>query len=216
MKLILCAGMPRAGSTLLFQLVREVIWLVDPDPHCILTGPRGPRGERLVKQIEKAKEHKRVVVKLHLFSTGLLKFWPMIFTSYRDPRGIVASYKRLGWTVDRSLIDQALPRRIRHLRCWTEASHCYAFRYERFTKDLPYAIRVIANRLKVFPTEDEIATITDRCLLKNHDQWENAGMNRSTGSDWEVDLTEEEQNKVIAVAKNYMLHYGYLKEGQDG
>lgn len=208
---IISAGLPRSGSTLLYQLIREVIRRHGATFESVIT--KGAKAtEDALREISQERAVDFVIVKTHAFHPSLAEH-PMtrhIFTCFRDPRGMVASYIRLGWTFERALIPKAVPRRLQDLQKW-EAAGAISFRYERFFQWRAEAARIICR--EIFgddlsnETYQEIAAF---CSLENHENWKEAGLNTATGSNWQTDLDRRQKGEIAGMFRRFMLDRGYL------
>ena len=202
MKLIVCAGMPRAGSTLQWQVVESIVRL---------TEPKAPsrRGFRKCGPLLKQERPGFVVIKVHRFWDKTLPFKPKVITCFRDPRGFAASRMRIGWNLERVL--QELPLRIENFNQWVAVPGALAMRYESMIKDLVKTTLYIARWLELPVTQEQAQKIAAECILDRHHTrgWEG---HRITRSDWKEDLTAAQQGRVVKVAEAFMLRVGYLKE----
>ena len=207
MKLIVCAGIPRAGSHLQWQIVEDIVRLVDPKAP-------SREGFRRCGPLLKVERPGYVVVKVHRFWEKTLQFQPKVITSCRDPRGLIASRIRLGWRLEQCL--QELPRWLEAFERWVAVPGALAMRYEAFTRDVAKTTRYMARWLDIPLSKEQAQAIADDCTLvrrRVHHLHGRAGHNGVTRSNWKEDLTAEQQAAVIVIAKDFMLRTGYLKEG---
>ena len=195
MKLIVCAGMPRAGSTLQWKIVESIVRLVEPKAP-------SRSGFRKCAPLLKQNRSGYVIVRVHGFWDKTLPLHPKVITCCRDPRGIAASCMRVGWTIERVL--QELPMRIKHFERWVAVPDALAMRYEAFTKDIAKTARYVARWLDIPLSEEQAQAIADNDALTRQLPLGN----------WEEDLTAEQQAAVIFVARDFMLRTKYLKAEQ--
>ena len=159
--LLLCCGMPRAASTLQYQLASRISGLRQP------TTPMGwYDGQDLRELVNEVPTGQTWVYKVHSHSpsyhfeeaaesghvTGL--------STSRDLRMVIASYRKLHsksmWWVARHRVLEGM---IRDHRRWSESSHVLMQTYEDLTADAAGAVLDIASHLGVSMSEQEAAKI---------------------------------------------------------
>lgn len=207
MKLIVCCGMPRAGSHLQWQIVEDIVRLVDPKVP-------SREGFRRCGPLLKVERPGYVIVKVHRFWEKTLQFHPKVITCCRDPRGLVASRMRLGWRLEQCL--QEMPRWLEAFEQWVAVPGALAMRYEAFIKDIAKTTRYIARWLDIPLTKEQAQEVATGCALERRrvrHLHERSGHDGVTRSNWEEDLTAEQQEAVIFMARDFILRTGYLKEG---
>jgi hypothetical protein len=93
-RLVLCAGIPRSGSTWLFNAAR------------LLLERRGPVTSGWIEDVGRSPDpDATTLIKLHGFDERLATRADVVLTSRRDLVEIAASAVRLGWISDRGAAD---------------------------------------------------------------------------------------------------------------
>lgn len=208
MKLVVCCGMPRAGSHLQWQIVEDIVHLVEP---------KAPSREGIRKcgPLLKQERPGYAVVKIHRYWPQTLPFHPKVITCCRDPRGLAASRMHLGWSIEQVLHE--LPKWIEYFDQWTAVPGALAMRYESMIKSLDRTALHIARWLDIPLSKEQVQEVATGSALSRHRVHHvhrvpgHAGI---THSSWEKDLTKEQQDAVVWTAREFMLRTGYLKEGQ--
>ena len=204
MKLVVCGGMARAGSTVVYQITEQLVYLVDP---------RAPSrsGFRKCGPLLKVERPGYVVVRVHRFWDRVLPFRPKVVTCCRDPRALAASRMRLGWPFARVL--QEYPRQFKAFEQWAAVPGALVLRYETLIKSLTRTTQCIARWLEISVTEAQAQAIGANCALGHHDMPFWPGL-EATRSDWKRDLTEKQQAAIVEMAREFMIRTKYLKESQ--
>jgi hypothetical protein len=84
--IILSGGMPRSGSTWLFNVIRLLLQTIRPEPRKFECG--------WIDDLEISKKHPRRLIKLHDYRSDLVERASFIAYSFRDIRDAIASAKR--------------------------------------------------------------------------------------------------------------------------
>ena len=127
---IVCAGLPRSGSTWLYNAARLTLehvglgpvygaWVDDYDP----AGDRGAA----------ARAH---LVKVHDFATDLAGRAEVVIASVRDLPAIAASMRRMGFVKSDDELEQGIAGAIDAFEAWAGVAG-YVMRYETMTADRP-------------------------------------------------------------------------------
>jgi hypothetical protein len=131
----ICAGMPRSGSTWLFNAVRMILRHAGaPD----LAGG-------YVGQMKELVTHQTALIKLHPFDAGLVARADVILTSHRDLRDVAASMQRHYQDGYSAL---KMNEWVRSQIKWAQFA-AYDLHYERLLSDRLAVIREIAAVLKL-------------------------------------------------------------------
>lgn len=137
--LVLCAGIPRSGSTWLYNATRM-----------ILSGPGGPGDDGVygawVESYDPADGASYHVVKLHEPDDHLVREAAVVLTSRRDLRDIAASALRRGWLAGESEVPDFLDGVVRKHRIWQRHSACEIL-YEHMVDDPAGQVRSIGTAL---------------------------------------------------------------------
>ena len=225
--LLLVCGMHRSGSTLVWQITRQ---LVDGRPG--LRNPRGvepdafPAAAANPDDLLLAKIHYRGSLKESDFpDTGVRYLY-----TYRDPRDVVASLFRKGrfkpgnpkrGPQNSKLIAR---REIKGDAFWSARKNVWVGRYEDFRDDVPQLIRDLAAFLDVPVTPERVAEID--ALVSLEQQQERVWESRASGVDpdlrvtanhitdgregaWRDTLTPEEVAAVEAECAPWLVQHGY-------
>jgi len=192
-KLILAAGMPRSGSTLLYNIIRLCLenkyqdalvscWIED-----VLDFPRG----------------KIYLIKLHSID-GIYRIFSwrasLIFYSYRDIRDVLVSRERK-WGKKPSI---AICKKYIQPDVAAKKYANYIFKYEDFSNNLEGTIRFIANKLGI---EVDTSKVLNDLPSAWVDSRKNTGYDKitimhgghSTGTEpgtWRTSLPTELQNRI--------------------
>jgi hypothetical protein len=152
--IVLAGGMPRSGSTWLFNAAR------------LLLRDRGGLSSGWIADWHSLPTAPTVLLKVHDFDPLLAKRAVVVLCSYRDVRDVLASSKRMFDTAPtlaeaRRLLDQD--------RRWRRSAHL-AMRYESMLADPQAVVTDLATVLKVGPCDaaavvaavDRLSRGTDR------------------------------------------------------
>ncbi len=136
MQLVLSAGMPRSGSTWLYNAVRLLLAHRDGSA-CWQCG--------WIDDLAEAPPAARRLVKLHLFEPTLVARASYVVWSYRDLRDAVASrFRMFGTPPTLALADQLVDQ---HARWSAVAQH--TLRYESMLRDPTAALAALAAAIGV-------------------------------------------------------------------
>jgi len=150
-RVIVCAGMPRSGSTWLFNAIRLLLLEVkSPDDVY------GAWVEMYVRS-HRGTYH---VVKTHGFISSLANNAWRVFTSRRDLRDIAASLVLKRWASRRSLI-RALDAAVRSHSAWRRHSS-YEMVYEELVTSPIEQLARIAATLEIEPSPDLLRRVQTR------------------------------------------------------
>lgn len=156
--LILCAGIPRSGSTWLYNAVRILL------DACYATDVYGC----WIADYDSTRAAKFHVVKIHEPNDGLALQARAIFTSHRDLRDIAASAWLKGWVKDEPSALQFID--------WAVAFHSYwvgrgalDVSYKEINADPAGAIRKISARLGLESNTELTAVLKKLALLQHVD-----------------------------------------------
>lgn len=137
--LILAAGMPRSGSTWLYNAVRLLL--------AARPGVAGDLGCGWIADWDTIPHRKYLLVKLHNYDVGAVVMSRAVFYSYRDVRDAIASQKRrFGGTPDMLWADMY----IHQHELWMQQA-CYAMKYENLLED---QAGVVADILSVLDSNE--------------------------------------------------------------
>ncbi len=132
--LIVTAGMPRSGSTWLYNVIRLLMQETSLDI-----------GAGWIGDFNTFKDHDIVILKIHNFEEVIAKKATYIFYSFRDIRDALASFKRK-FNSEPS-IEQARTY-INHDALWKKCAH-YSMRYETMIESQKSTISEIASILQI-------------------------------------------------------------------
>lgn len=199
-KIVYCDGMPRSGSTLLFNIMRHVL-LSDPD--CRLSSG-------WVRQARHLPRAPIYLVKTHgLYPIDAWRAWRIAY-SYRDPRDALVSAQRKFGDVPS----------ISTLRKWVQD---FAFakknanlmiRYETLIEDVPGTVTRIADLLERpvdvqkiiddLPSDGQATDFPDQITLyhANH-------RTRTAKGEWRTILSPELQSQIKAEFGSWLEENGY-------
>jgi hypothetical protein len=134
----ICAGMPRSGSTWMFNVVRLLLKHAEaPD----LAGG-------YVGQAEELLAHQTSIIKLHPFDFGLASRADVILTAHRDLRDVAASMKR---HYEKDYSAPEMNEWVKSQVKWTQYA-AYDMHYELLLVDRLAEVKKIAGTLRLAPT----------------------------------------------------------------
>lgn len=191
--LILSYGMPKTGSTLLFELTKATVEscgnVQELLPLSVATGHAvnftDPLTEAVLSQYQKAASDRLLVLKTHSAPTPYAKSEYeagriQLMIAIRDPRDIALSLVDHG---NRSRADgkpafsqihnlsdaaKALAGRTNEAMRWIEFARDKVYKYEEFATDLPGAVSRIAKQLNVrVSIEDVLSKMKGRFTQMN-------------------------------------------------
>lgn len=188
--LVLVCGMHRSGSTLVWQITRQ---LLDGRP-----GLRNPRGIPTSEfPVAAADPHDLLLAKAHYRSVVPASDFPdegaLYIYTYRDVRDVVASLFRKGaMSAPRRGGDESRAIARRELRgdsFWRQRRVVWIGRYEHFRDDVPGLVRSLADFLGVSVTPERVAEIVDWVSIDR--QRERVIRYRDEGIDPDTRITEQ-------------------------
>lgn len=228
--IVVICGQHRSGSTLAWQIARELLGTT----RSVSTPLRTP--SRFLRLHALRPRHVRMV-KVHFSPSLRKKDFPQwgakyIYT-YRDPRDVVASLIRKG----RYGIGDPRrgPQGVRAMarrelwgdKFWRTRKTLWVGKYEEISQDIPALVLSLASFLDVDIDEVEVERITDFVSIER--QRTRVNNVRSSGVDpdlritshhitdgsqgsWRKTLTPEEVTEVQSLAGAWMASHGYLCE----
>jgi hypothetical protein len=150
--LVLCAGIPRSGSTWLYNAVRLLLMRS--------AGESGVYGA-WIEQYDPAKSAAWHVVKVHEPNESLLWRAKIALTSRRDLRDIAASAWKRGWINDEPTAAAFVDNVVRQHAFWKDRCG-YEMVYETMRCDPTAELRRIANVLDARVTDTDIAQVSQQ------------------------------------------------------
>ncbi|MGA0945933.1 MAG: sulfotransferase domain-containing protein [Candidatus Nanopelagicales bacterium] len=232
--LVLVCGMHRSGSTLVWQIARQ---LLDGAPG--LRNPRGvsteeyPAAAANAEDLLMAKVHFRPALNRDDFPDDGARY---LYT-YRDPRDVVASLYRKGRFKPDDPERGARPSRLtvrRELRgdeFWTSKSDVWIGRYEDFRDDVPGLVRTLAGYLNVPVDDARVHQIVRDVDLAAQEERAKAAREHGVDDDlrvtsnhitdgregaWRDTLTSDELVAIEAESARWLVEHGYQVETEVG
>ena len=136
-KLILSAGMPRSGSTWMYNTIRILILNQYIHKEDFTYG--------WIEDIDKLPPSKIRLIKIHNHEENIVNKSDIIFYSYRDIRDAIASsFRKFGTKPSIKLASQFIEQHFK----WEKISN-YTMRYETMLKDKEKIVMEIANVLNI-------------------------------------------------------------------
>jgi hypothetical protein len=166
--LVVCAGMRRSGSTLQYNIARQLARNAD-------AGQGYGLWDRLAQLRERAAPADAMaIVKEHAFDArfaGLSGVDTRIVYSYRDLRDVLVSFFQVqgpaggNWPAHaRRLLRATLD----DFTAWTRQPGVLISKYEAFTGDIPGEVRRIASHLGIAVNGNEVSAIAERVSVEAH------------------------------------------------
>lgn len=151
---VLIAGIPRSGSTWLYNIVR-----------IMLQGRYASVNAQWIEDIGECELSEANVIKLHEPDLNWQQRANRILLSKRDLRDIAASLVSMGWArSDADLIDAA--RNARQMHDFWASYASLDLRYEDALADRIHAVRQVASALSFDLSDDELAEIAAKVPQK--------------------------------------------------
>jgi hypothetical protein len=154
--LVVCAGMPRSGSTWLYNVIRCLLKQAGKDVYGAWIGNYNPSNP--------SKTH---IVKIHDFSEELAKKGDLIFTSRRDLRDIATSLMLRSWANQSDIVSK-LNRIIESHQKWFDCS-TYELIYERMIESKLKEVKALSEVLCLDLSSDSIQLALDRVESFKHE-----------------------------------------------
>ena len=158
--LILCAGVPRSGSTWLYNAARLLLAL----PPLASESVYGS----WVEHYDASNPAAMHVVKVHEPDEALAWRAKIALTSRRDLRDIAASAWKRGWIADEASTLTFLDSVVRQHAFWQRRCGLEMV-YERMRQDELGELRLVAAALGLAPGEDALRTVAQRIETLGHD-----------------------------------------------
>jgi hypothetical protein len=160
--LVLCAGIPRSGSTWLYNAARLLLTLTLPPPA----------GESVygawVERYDASNTAPVHVVKVHEPDESLAWRARVALTSRRDLRDIAASAWKRGWVGDDASTLAFLDSVVRQHAFW-QPRCAFEMVYERMRRDPAAELRLVAAALGLTPGEDALQAVAQDVEALGHD-----------------------------------------------
>lgn len=195
MKLIMCAGMPRAGSGVQHSIVEQLVHLVEP-------GAPSRAGFRKGGPLLKQERPGYVIIRVPRFWSKTLDFRPRVITSCCDPRHFVAERVAVASPFEQVLEELTLY--IEAFEQWVAVPGALVMRYEALIKDLTRTTLFIARWLEIPVTKEQAQDIAIASGFPEQSQVHN----------WQKVLSKDQQSTIVGGYKEFMLRTKYLREGE--
>jgi len=205
---ILCAGMHRAGSTWLYNVVRFIYLNDNRDIYCsFATGDYNPANPAPVH-----------ILKIHRYDPQWEELGDYVLTTRRDLRDVAASAVRMGLVAhDMSAVIEFLRTLIRHeSRGWSPRADLLVS-YEEMIRDKPLAIVEIAKVLGVECDAERVnrqveelrpGDVIDPVTMLHPNHFTDGG----TGT-YQKTLSEEIVGAIEQTYREWLITNGYLLRG---
>lgn len=149
MPIHVCAGIPRSGSTWLYNAMRLVMQARHAPVYSTWIGDR----DRALES-----EASATLIKIHTRNDQLADEADIILTCHRDPRDIIASMMSMGWIGERYTVEFRL-RFCREAHEYWSPRSAIDFAYTEIVEEDEQCLRRIADALGVALDEAEISDI---------------------------------------------------------
>ena len=172
--LLICCGMPRAGSTLQYQIVTE---LVETNNKGISIGWIGKPTRSVVKTLENAakRQDKFLVLKCHDYTHDIAhlikKKQAKAFYIYRDIRDVLVSLGRKFYnSVEEAIVPSTISQQLATYYAWLSLSELLVSKYEDVVNQLDQEVLKIASHLNIDITLETAKQIADKFSLHRQRQ----------------------------------------------
>jgi len=117
-RLVVCAGLPRSGSTRVYNAARLILGHAGAGPVL------GAWIDDLDLSGDEARAARHVVVKTHAYDEHLAAEADAVLCTHRDLRDVAASMRRVGFAPDDDAALDAIDEALAHARRWEAAASC--------------------------------------------------------------------------------------------
>lgn len=223
-KLIVCAGMPRSGSTIQYRIVKEILknknnlidlgWIDKQDLNEII--------------YNKINQDKTILVKIHEYNPIFKKLNSKcdikVITSFRDIRDVFVSlmaFKKVGF--EDVFSKYAFNKIISDFKKWQEFHSVYVGKYEEFYSELKREIDNISIFLNITidnPLKEKIylSVVNTKVNSLSSPQYDpntllhSNHINDGSARQWKSKLTKIQIGIIQNIAKKWLIQNGYKIE----
>jgi len=220
---VVVCGMPRSGSTLLFNILREMVRMDLDKRDGFFKNDK--EYDHLLKS-----EKSYFVKKTHNLSWILIKRIrrkkTIGFFTHRDIRDIVVSMMQKGWIEDfDTFITHSLPSIINIALIYASVKNMHVYSYEELINNKIKIIQDLQNILNVKIDEDSVYKIIERTSIEkakeiiaklgknqNYDPTSHLHKNHIRDAKigkWKEKLTKNQIEIINSVAKDYLKYFNY-------
>ena len=213
-RLILAAGMPRSGSTWLFNAVRLIVEADGGAAFACWVGDLGSSAPGVCDDL---------IIKIHNADPKLARRANFVFSSHRDLRDIGASIREMGWAKsDNGVMRQVAKVRRAHAFWSAEADLDVAYaailrRPLKILRRLADILRIPADdaALKRINAELKGLSADSRRMTAQHDAvtlMHQGHRKDGRAGSWRERMSEELAGRIVAEHGDWLGAHGYLDE----
>lgn len=221
---IIVCGMQRSGSTLLFNIIIEILKEKDNDVDTFFD-------EEIKYKNLLANERSSIVKKNHTYLTlvaNRIKEGKSIgFFTHRDIRDVIVSSIQKGWlnNIDEWISNLRIKYMINNSILYAKTPNMHIFSYEQLMNSKIEVILEVAKILEVPLTEDAIERIENNTSIKRTkkklqsipegvklefaDQLHKNHIADGQSGKWRMHLSKEEANRLTDYCSEYLHYFGY-------
>ncbi|WKN31575.1 sulfotransferase domain-containing protein [Porifericola rhodea] len=223
---IVVCGVQRSGSTLLFNMVNEV---VHSKPQLLDTYFENERDYRKILQQERSTLVKKNHVYVPLLAKRVKQKISYGFFTHRDIRDIIVSFIQLGWLkeVDDWIKNYNIKNMMYNSILYASTPNMQIIAYEDLVRKPEKVVQYIANTLEIPLTKEQIKQIVEHTSIQQSkkdigkevvgqqypyvSQYIDKHIADGKIDKWRTFLSSEDQQKLNEYCAEYLDFFGYSK-----
>ena len=221
---IVVCGMQRSGSTLLFNIINEVL---KENKHKEDTFFEEERLYKKLLQQELSTSVKKNHTYLPMVASRVKKGLSIGFFTHRDIRDVIVSSIQKGWleNVEEWVENERIRYMANNALLYAKTPNMNVISYEKLMNDKEAVIKEVATALGISLSERAIADINSRTSIENTkkklaaipeekkllytDQLHKNHIADGKTGKWVDDLSADEIKVINELTKDFLLHFGY-------